>query len=160
MMRQLSRQPGRRSSGLTLIELLGALALLATLLTAMLAARGDAVRQAARAGRKLIAIDYADELLTTWWASVAAATDTDRRSASADAFPRQDQGRSERLALRWRTAVMDSPPFAALGGQVVRLRVWDERAAASASSEPLVQVDVVLPLPLQVSDQDIDSEAP
>ena len=51
---------------MTLIEVVGGLALLGTLLVAVLLAKAKYTRQAATADRKLQAVAAADELLTAW----------------------------------------------------------------------------------------------
>jgi type II secretory pathway pseudopilin PulG len=51
---------------MTLIEVVGGLALLGTLLVAVLLAKAKFTRQAATADRKLQAVAAADELLTVW----------------------------------------------------------------------------------------------
>src|SRR5688500_6139833 len=60
-----SPRPTRRR-GMTLVEVVGGLALLGTLLVAVLLARGRYIRQAAIADRRLQAVAAADALLAQW----------------------------------------------------------------------------------------------
>lgn len=117
--------------GLTLIEVVAALAVLGTLLTAILMAEGRCRRQTAGARMRLAACRAVDGLLEQWW-------------ASSEKFPRDAEGEIEgQPKLHWKTAVVDNEAVERLGGQVVRLSVfgaeepWRERS--------LVTVDVVLP---------------
>src|SRR3954447_2506410 len=99
--RTSSRPPARRSNflrgrrqhprGLTLVEVVAGLALLATLLVAVLTTKARVTRQWTHAQRKLQDVSAADRLLADWWP---------RR----DDFPRQSSGTVPGDArLRWRT---------------------------------------------------------
>ncbi|MCC7407854.1 MAG: hypothetical protein IT442_07270 [Phycisphaeraceae bacterium] len=157
--------PSRKSStpgsngrtGLTLVEVLGSLVLVATLLAGVLAAKANATRQAATANRRLEAADAADQLLTKWWRTVGSKTPSIPQTQPSDAesttpkppadpsssFPIESTGQLEEQALRWRTYVIEHPDVEAIGGQMVRLEISDERATDSA--RPLISLDVVLP---------------
>ncbi|MCC7409230.1 MAG: prepilin-type N-terminal cleavage/methylation domain-containing protein [Phycisphaeraceae bacterium] len=146
-----------RRTGLTLVEVLGSLVLVATLLAGVLAAQANATRQAATANRRLEAADAADELLTRWWRTVGSKTSSIPQTQPshtestapmtpadpASSFPIESTGKLEQQALRWRTHVIEHPDVEAIGGQVVRLEILDERATDSV--RPLITLDVVLP---------------
>jgi len=116
-----------RRRGLTLIEVVAALALMATLLVAVLTIKAGLARRRAAADRQLRAVAAADGLLTAWW-------------ADPPSFP---VGRSGPVptdpALAWSTRVLPNPPAARLGGRVVRLDIRDPAVVLS--------VDVLLPPP-------------
>lgn len=71
MLRAMTFSRSWRSSGLTLLEVLAALTILATLLAGLLLAKGRALCQQALAQRQLEAIAAADELMEQWWAEGA-----------------------------------------------------------------------------------------
>ena len=120
----LSRRPGRR--GLTLIEVVAALALMATLLVAVLAIKAGLARRRVAADRQLRAVAAADALLSGWWRDPA--TFPVDRSGVTPTDP----------SLTWSTLVLPNRDAARLGGRVVRVDVRD--AAAVVAS-----VDVLLP---------------
>src|SRR3954469_13058968 len=77
--------------GLTLVEVVAGLALLATLLVAVLGTKARVTRQWAHANRRLEAIAAADKLLAAWWATPAT-------------FPRKSSGNvAGDAGLSWRT---------------------------------------------------------
>lgn len=137
--RSIPRRPPR---GMTLIEVVAGLALLATVLVLVFSARDHVARQQVRADRRLAAVAAADALLADWM-------------RSAETFPRASTGGVPgRPELIWTTRVVPNPPAEALGGQAVRLDVGraDERAAGDRVMETggdgrpvVVSVEVVLP---------------
>src|SRR5215210_5494241 len=103
------RGPGRR--GMTLIEVLAGLALLAGLLVGVLAVKSRCARQWTHANRRLAAVAAADALLSAWWQEPAS-------------FPRSGAGTVEGNAgLAWRTRVVPNAQVNALGATTVRLEV-------------------------------------
>jgi prepilin-type N-terminal cleavage/methylation domain-containing protein len=91
------RQTRRRlSPGFTLLEVLAALAILATLLVGVMRAKGKAIRQQALAERRLEAVAAADELLSRWWENGALPV-----LADSGEFPLNPK-------LRWRTGVISA----------------------------------------------------
>jgi len=124
-----------RVRGLTLIEVLGALVLLSTLLVGILAAKGRLVRQLARAEHKSQALQMADTLLTQWWEHPAQFP----RAASGPIDGREDR--------TWRTTVVANDTLTKLGAQQVRLDILD----TDNPDHALVTVDVVLTDPAAVS---------
>jgi prepilin-type N-terminal cleavage/methylation domain-containing protein len=117
--------------GLTLVEVVAGLALLSTLLVAVLTTKARVTRQGAHAQRRLEAVAAADRLLAEWWP---------RR----DEFPRQSSGRMPGdSGLAWRTAAISNQPLNALRTSVIRLEILDERATR-AGEGVLASVEVVL----------------
>jgi hypothetical protein len=106
---------------MTLVEVVGALGLLATLLVALLLARVRYTHQAALAERRLQAVAAAEALLATWH--------QDPRS-----LPRAGGGAvaGERQFL-WRTQSALNGPVNELGAAVVRLEILDDRPEAPAT---------------------------
>ena len=115
-----------RRRGLTLIEVVAALALMATLLVAVLTIKAGLTRRRAAADRQLRAAAAADGLLTAWWGDPESFPVN--RSGPVPADP----------ALAWSTRPLPNPAAARLGGRVVRLDVRDAAAV-------VVSVDVLLP---------------
>ncbi len=105
-----------------------ALALMATLLVAVLTIKAGLGRRRAAADRQLRAVAAADGLLTAWWSDPA--TFPVARHGPVPGDP----------SLAWSTREVPSPPAARLGGRVVRVEVRDAAAVA-------VTVDVLLPPP-------------
>src|SRR4051812_1146961 len=127
---RLHRRRTRRSA-LTLVEVVAGLALLATLLVAVLGTKARVTRQWAHANRKLEAVAAADRLLAGWWATPAT-------------FPRKSSGNVPGDAgLNWRTTPVGNDAVRPLGASVVRLEIVDGRQPA-ASGAVLASVDVVL----------------
>ena len=125
------RQWRRRTRGLTLVEVVAGLALLSTLLVAVLTTKARVTRQWSHAQRKLEAVAAADRLIAQWWP---------RR----DEFPRQSSGRvTADSGLLWRTTPLSNPPLNALRSSVIRLEILDGRAMRAGDSV-LASVEVVL----------------
>jgi len=106
---------------MTLVEVVGALGLLATLLVALLLARVRYTHQAALAERRLQAVAAAEALLATWH--------QDPRSlprAGSGAVPGERQ-------FSWRTQSVPSPAVNELGAATVRLEILDDRPEAPAN---------------------------
>jgi prepilin-type N-terminal cleavage/methylation domain-containing protein len=128
--RTRSAWPGRR--GMTLIEVVAGLALLATVLTLVFAARGHVARQQVRADRRLAAVAAADGLLADWW----------QRPAE---FPRAGSGPVPgHPNLAWHTEVVRNAAVEALGTEVVRLAV-SGASPGGGPDQPVVTVEVALP---------------
>jgi len=130
--------------GGTLIEVAAALAILGSLVVAMLMTEARSRRQEACAQRRLAACRAADELLGQW-------------QLGGQGPPQNDSGRIAAEAnLSWRTSVIDSSELAALGGKVVRLEILDE--SASPQPAPTVVVDVVVAIQDQQSSAGIHAD--
>lgn len=126
------RTSWRRSAGMTLIEVVAALALLGSFAVAMMLSRARLVEQHTRAEQKLDAVAIADALLAEWWAGDAAT------------FPINEEGHIEGQAgWYWQTRVIKHDGLRPFQAQVVRLRILD-RSSEGRPTE-LTAVDLVLP---------------
>lgn len=122
----------RVRSAMTLVEVVGGLALLATLLVGILLARGRFAHQMRSADRRLAAVAAADRILTAW-------------HQDPRAFPRSGAGSVAGDAqMSWRTQVVPNAPLNDLGAQVVRLDIFDERPQGAAGSDLLTSVETVV----------------
>lgn len=122
----------RRRSGVTLIEVLAALALLGSLAVAMVLSRGRLGEQYGLAEKKREAVQVADAMLARWWA------------AEPKRVPAGVSGRVEgHPGWVWETEVVPNKGLTAFDARVVRLRIMDETALGDPVE--LTSVDVVLP---------------
>src|SRR5688572_8212504 len=102
--------------GMTLIEVVAGLALMATLLVALLQAKVGHARQANLADRKLAAVATADRLLTYWW-------------SEPGRFPIESTGRlRDDPRFAWRTGLVRNKSAEELQLDVVRLEIIDLQA--------------------------------
>src|SRR5260221_5834505 len=112
----VARRSRRRA--MTLVEVVGGLALLATLLVALLLAKARYTRQSAGADRRLRAVAAAEALLTGW-------------RQDARSLPRSGSGGvAGDEGFVWRTRTVPNTDVNDLGGAVVRLEILDDRSAA------------------------------
>jgi len=136
----------------TLIEVLGSLVLVATLLASMLSIKSDATRQYSNARRRLQAIRAADDLLTRWWppapGSRSSPASEGRQRDSAKQYPREDSGTLPNQRLVWRTEPVDNDEITQLGLEVIRLEILDQDQAET--DKPLAYVEIILPKPPQI----------
>jgi|GEM_PF-1054369 len=127
-----------RARGLTLIEVVAAIAILGTLLVGVVLAKSRHTRQAALAQTKMQAVLLTDELIAGWW-------------DSADGVPIGDEGvLSKADALRWQTRLVNNREITLLGARVVRVEVHEEDQDLRRSDrrdEPVLIVDLVVPDP-------------
>ena len=158
-----SRRCSSRCGGFTLIEVLAGLAILGSLLVGLVLARRSLIDQQLRADRKLVAIDLADALLTSWAAqSVGTATwlasiPRDDQGDIHEALTEDDIGDDGQAGWRWRGTPVPAPgqwmwrtrEVAAPAGWtlddagIVRLEVFD--GPLSSRSEPVVVVELLAP---------------
>jgi len=128
-----------RPAGLTLLEVVAAIAILGTILVGIVLARSRHVRQLARSERQGDAVRATDEQLARWW--------TRPEGVPVDASGAIETDGS----LTWQTHVVPSEPLEQLGARVVRVEVrptaTDPSSPTGADAEPLVTVDLVLPDP-------------
>jgi hypothetical protein len=106
---------------MTLVEVIGGLGLLATLLVATLLARSRYVHQSTVAGRRLQAVAAADVLLTTWH--------QDTRGLPRDGSGLIPGDRE----LAWQTRTVPNADATELGAVVVQLQIFDTRPQAAGS---------------------------
>lgn len=125
------RQARERNIGVTLMEVMAGLALLATVLVVVLQIEARYRHQAARAQRRAAAVRVADGLLTEWWQAPKGIPQAASGVATAD------------TGFSWRTAPVADATVSELGGQIVRLEVFDAHAAEPLA-RPLIMTDVVV----------------
>jgi type II secretory pathway pseudopilin PulG len=114
---------------LTLVEVVVALALLGSLLVAILIAEGKLRKQARRAEITLEACQVADGLLEAWWQNLSE-------------FPRNESGTVEtHPEWAWETQVQDNSSAEELDAAIVALEIYPQEDRFT----PLVRVEVLLP---------------
>ena len=114
---------------LTLVEVVVALALLGSLLVAILIAEGKLRKQARRAELTSQACQVADGLLETLWGNL-------------EECPRNDGGTVEaQPEWGWETQIQENSSVTALGVEVVALEIYPQEDRFT----PLVHVEVLLP---------------
>lgn len=119
-----------RHQGLTLIEVIASLAILGSLLVAILAAKGRSIQQWNTANRRIQATAAADALLSQWW-------------QKPETLPHEATGAIEGDSkLTWRTRVIEERELGELGLEKVRLEILDQDA--KELKDALVIVDLVL----------------
>jgi prepilin-type N-terminal cleavage/methylation domain-containing protein len=127
--RTSSRRRRQYRRGLTLVEVIAGLALLSTLLVAVLTVTARTTRQSANATRRLQAIAGADRLLAGWW--------QDRAK-----LPRESSGHVPGDAgFVWRTTPVRNDAVNALAASVIRLEVFDRQRTVLASVEIVLDDD-------------------
>ncbi len=117
-----------RQAGLTLIEVVAAIAILGSVLTAVVVAKTRHTRQLALAERRAAAVRAADALLHRW-------------SVSGQGFPVQTAGPvSDDASLTWQTSWQENRELEDVGVRTLRLRIHD----ANAKGRELLAVDLLL----------------
>jgi prepilin-type N-terminal cleavage/methylation domain-containing protein len=123
--------------GLTLIEVVAAIAILGTILVGIVLSSARLTHQAALARRQAVAVRAADELITGWW-------------TAKEGVPVGAEGAVESdPTLLWTVRLMENEPVARLGARVVRVAIREadpKTSAAAATEEELVNVDLVIPV--------------
>ena len=114
---------------MTLVEVLVGLAIMGSLVVALLVATSRLKAQDACAEYRLEACRVADGLLSGWW-------------ARKEEFPRTGSGIVEGGSWSWRTRLVPNRAAKEIGAQVVALEVFPGR---SDGGDPVVRVEVVLP---------------
>ena len=120
----------RNHRGTTLIEVIAALVILGTILSALLIARGRFTRQELVAQRRLEAIHALDELVNRWMTGPASAVPVQSSGALSDS--------SKQV---WRTHLVPDRIAARLGSRIIRVDVID-----ASMREPIVSLDLLLPI--------------
>jgi len=117
-------------AGLTLVEVIAGLALLATLLASILVSFGAHIAQIRAARDRLAAVDAADRLLKEW--------------TSKDAFPMvgTTQGVPGSDVLSWRLVANDSGEIRQAGWGSVRLEVF--RSDKGITAKALASVELLV----------------
>ena len=150
-----------RCCGTTLIEVLAAIALVGTLLTSVILAHAQHMRQLHHAERALAVSRSVDAMLAQWWVPPAtspedeqdAAADTESRAPSTvrdtetpqlpTAIPINAFGDVPGVSdLCWQTEPVADDTLRSLGAQIVRLTIMDQQ-----SREVIFTLDLVAALP-------------
>lgn len=139
--------------GLTLLEVVVALGLVATLLVTMLVAHGRLTRQQRRAERQTEAIAAADQLLASWMATSPMVIPARRgiiEEPSERRVTSQIVGQPlARPPLEWQIQPVAMETATIPGTQVLRLEVFERETAASVMAPRLLaQVEFLSTAPL------------
>jgi prepilin-type N-terminal cleavage/methylation domain-containing protein len=128
-------------AGLTLLEIIAAIAILGTILVGIVLAKSRHTRQYALSERKTAAVQAADRLISAWW-------------MSPNGIPLEDSGLIEAdESLTWQTYLVENHEIEQLGGRVVRVEIRETRPNLLEPDEgPLVAVELVLPEPVGSAD--------
>ncbi len=120
----------RRASGLTLVEVAAAAALMGTLLTAAVVVNARLIAQTRDAEQIVKGCAIADRLLEGWW-------------ADATSVPQQASGElAGDPGWRWRTSVVENAAACGFGAKVISLEVF---APDRGEGAPAARVEVLLP---------------
>lgn len=127
-----------RRTGLTLIEVVAAIAILGTILVGIVLAKSRHTHQLTLAQWKMEAVRAADELLTHWW-------------TRPEGIPMNEEGVIKHTpTMRWKTERVTNPSIEKLGAHVARLEIYTSgarRTELASQDGPLITVDLVLPEP-------------
>jgi len=119
--------------GLSLVEVVAGVALLATLLVGIVLAAGRHGAQLRAAEQRLAAVRAADRLLAQWYGEPAGP-------------PRDATGPvTGAPGLVWRTRPLVQPDAEQLGLEIVRLEIRERGVAQSAEHGMLVTTEIALP---------------
>lgn len=125
-----------RPAGLTLIEVVASIVLLATVLTSIVIAKSRHTRQLALSQRISTAVRAADELIAAW-------------HLSGDGVPVNRTGSiAGDQSLHWRTRLLTGHELESWRASVVRVELMDANHQATdvlTDAKPLVSVDLVVP---------------
>ncbi|MEZ6192078.1 MAG: type II secretion system protein [Phycisphaerales bacterium] len=119
--------------GLTLIEVVAGLALMGTLLAAMLSAKGRFTRQQHHAQRVLVAVAALDDLLMESWHVLGTIEDTEYGEIEGQ------QG------MTWRASVIEERAAEDWHCRIIRVEIID--ATDNTDAEPLARVELLAPDP-------------
>lgn len=125
-----------RRAGLTLIEVVAAVAILGVVLGGVMVAKARHSRQIAHARATMELVRAADDLLASWFIDPAGVPVG--RSGTREGDP----------TVVWKTRVRDEEPIERIGARVVRVEVALQgqpgAVAVQGAAEPVV-IDLVLP---------------
>lgn len=124
--------------GMTLVEVVVGLMLLASLGVGTLLACGAHQRQLQRASERMEAVEIADQLLASWY-------------ASGQRLPRAATGQIQLVSDRWiwQTRVIRQARVESLPVEVVRLEL--SRLTSTGARRHVSSVDLLAPVPQQVA---------
>lgn len=128
-----------RRAGVTLIEVVAAIAILGTILVGVVMSKARHTRQVALTLRINQAVLVADELIAGWWASEAGPPIGASGIAGGEAV------------FVWETHLVKNEALAALGTRVLHVEIREAEGAlgARAAEGAVVAVDLVLPAPVK-----------
>ncbi len=130
--------PRSRRAGLTLIEVVAAIAILGTVLVGVVMAKARHTHQLALTERRNDALRAADELLASWW-------------TEPQGVPVAQSGEFEAgVPLAWETRWVPNRAVEELGARVLRVEIRESPDGAIEpidGGEALVVVDLVMPNP-------------
>ena len=118
-----------RRPGLTLLEVVASLTLLATLLVGTILAYGSHIDQVKAAQQRLQATQIAERLLVAWY------------ETEAGVPPRDENVIEGTEGLRWRTMPLDVDDSNLFQARVIRFEIFDP--SDGVKPEPLVYVDLL-----------------
>jgi type II secretory pathway pseudopilin PulG len=120
-------------SGITLVEVVAGMTLLASLASGMLLALGAHQRQLRRAEQQIVAAEVADRLLGQWYAGY-------------ETIPRNRQGRvvAEQETWIWRTRTVEVTAVGSILIERVRLEIF--RSGNRQDRTPSVVVELIAPV--------------
>lgn len=138
------KQTAIRARGLSLIEVVASIALMGVLLVGIVTARAKHLHQVTVAERKLAAIDAADTLIASWFATPVS-------EEQPSHVPRDGEGAvAEVDGMWWKTRMVDAlgttDDRERLEIDVVRLTITDTHAQ-TGEYIPILAVDLVVPRP-------------
>ncbi len=140
--------PCSRRAGVSLIEVIAAIAIMGTILAGVVMSKARHTRQIALTQRTQQAVLATDQLITNWW-------------ASKEGVPVGTSGTISDGLLAWETYTIPDRKMQALSARVVRVSVYenvvDEQAAVTLDA--LVTVDLVLPDPEATKERKSSSTA-
>jgi prepilin-type N-terminal cleavage/methylation domain-containing protein len=119
--------------GLTLLEVVAALAILGGVLVGIVLARAKLARQTAMARQLSQAVRLSDDLIASWWARPEGVP------VGADGVLGAEE------AWVWATSPVANPAIERLGARVVRLEVRPRREPSGTGRAAPIVVDLVLP---------------
>jgi len=140
-----------RARGLTLIEVVAAIAILGTLLAGIVLAKSRHIDQRVRARVQMQAVDATDQMIARWWTDEERGVPID----ASGALPGVE-------GVAWRTGVIDNAPIGELGARVVRVSVFDtaDRPGVQRDvDEPMFVVDLVVRDPAVEARERAEAEA-
>lgn len=135
MQRQWTTCSTRACRGLTLVEVVAAIAILGTVLVGVVLAKARHTRQLGRSQRQRVAVRAADTLLHEWWTRPAG-------------IPVGQSGTiASEPSLAWRTHRVANAAARRLGTRVIRLEVHESRTSPWRAEHPeaLLAVELLLP---------------
>lgn len=145
-MKSKACMPASRQRGLTLLEVVAAIAILGTILVGVVLAKARHTRQIAEARQLRGLVEVTDDLLTGWW-------------ADKDGVPIEESGEVMRGGTYvWATRRIANVAVEELGARVVRVEVREQPAEQGVG--PGDRDPVVMAVELVLRDPDHEASQP